>query len=245
MKRAGVDEDLLRIADGLESADGVFEPKASSFALAASVRGRSGSFLDLGTGTGFLSIVISLSADAVLATDCSPAAVQCAKRNFRRFGVQAEVRRSDMFEHVSERFDYIVFNPPVHRGESEFDRRFKNRLKRILPTSLSTLLSVVARPIFKYSLRSVVADFYLEASRHLNPGGSMIVNTLSPDTRWLSDLIAGRARLTERRRASEYCIVEIAPLVGDTLKSQGGSTSGRTAVGLAHHDSSSSAGTEV
>lgn len=219
-KPSGVDDDLLRIVDGLELADGVFEPKASSFALAASVRGRSGSFLDLGTGTGFLSIVISLSADAVLATDCSPAAVQCAKRNFRRFGVHAEVRLSDMFEHVAERFDYIVFNPPVHRRETERDRRFKNRLKRILPTTLSALVSVVARPIFKYSLRSVVREFYLEASHHLHPGGAMFVNILSSDTRWLSDLIAGRARLTECRSSGEYCIVEIAPFVGDVPKSQ-------------------------
>src|SRR5213594_150629 len=98
---SGIEDDLLRIVDGLEVADGVFKPTASSFALAASVRGRSGSFLDLGTGTGLLSIVMSLSADAVLATDCSHAAVQCARRNFRRFGVHAEVRLSDMFERVS------------------------------------------------------------------------------------------------------------------------------------------------
>jgi SAM-dependent methyltransferase len=150
-RSSGVDDDLLRIVEGLELADGVFEPKAGSFALAASVRGLSGSFLDLGTGTGFLSIVISLSADAVLATDCSPAAVQCAKRNFRRFGVHSEVRLSDMFEHVSERFDYIVFNPPIHHRETELDRRLKNRLKRMFPPTLNALVSAVARPIFKYS----------------------------------------------------------------------------------------------
>ena len=74
---------------------------------------------------------MSSSADAVLATDCSPAAVQCARRNLERFGVRAEVRLSDMFAHVPETFDHIVFNPPVHHRETERDRRVKNRLKRM------------------------------------------------------------------------------------------------------------------
>lgn len=210
------DRDLLSIVDRLELADGVFAPKGGSFGLAASVRGVSGSVLDLGTGTGFLSIVMASSASAVLATDCSPAAVQCATRNLRRFGIQAEVRQSHMFEQVPERFDYIVFNPPVHEGETERDRRFKNAVKRKFPTTVNALTSIATRTVFKYSVRSVVAAFYLEASRHLNPGGAMLVNILSPDTGWLSDLIAGRARLTERRRSRDYCIVEIAPFADAT-----------------------------
>ena len=210
-KSSGLDSDLLRIVDGLEMAEGVFEPNTGSLALAESVRGLSGSFLDLGTGTGFVSIVISQSADAVLATDCSTAAVQCAQRNFRRFGVHAEVRVSRMFERVAETFDYVVFNPPFHAQETELDRRFKNGLKRLLPTSLNALASVVARPIFKHSRRSVIRTFYLEASRHLNPEGAIFVNTLSSDIHWLSNLIAGRARLTEYRRFAEFCVVAIAP----------------------------------
>ena len=206
-----VDRDLLRIIDGLERADGVFDPNAGSLALAASVRGLSGSFLDLGTGTGFVSIVISQSADAVLATDCSAAAVRCAKRNFLRFGVHAEVRVSNMFERIVEKFDYVVFDPPLHTRETELHRFFKNRLKRLLPTTLNDFAPVVARPILKHSRRSVIRNFYLEAASYLNLGGAMFVNTLSSDSHWLSDLIAGRARLTERRRVAEYCIVEIAP----------------------------------
>jgi len=210
-----MDDDLLRIVDGLELADGVFAPRGGSVALAACVRGVSGSVLDLGTGSGFLSIVMSSSADAVLATDCSPAAVQCARRNLERFGVRAEVRLSDMFAHVPETFDHIVFNPPVHHRETERDRRVKNRLKRMFPMTVKTLASVVGKPIFKYSMRSIVTAFYREASGHLNPEGTLYVNTLSPDLGWLSDVIAGRARVTECRRSREYCIVKIAPIAGE------------------------------
>jgi methylase of polypeptide subunit release factors len=212
---AGIDGDLTNIAESMEVLDAVFAPAAGSIAVAAAIRGRSGSFLDLGTGTGFLSIIMAESADAVLATDCSHTALECAARNFRRFGIDAEVRRSDRFDRIPETFDCIAFNPPIFRNETEFARQVKNRLKRILPGGVSAMVSALARPIFERSLRSVVTEFYREGSRHLNPGGVMVVNVLSPDTRWLSALIAGRARLTERRRAATYCIVEIAPIVGD------------------------------
>jgi methylase of polypeptide subunit release factors len=208
---SGFDIDLLRIFDGLETADGVFKPNAGSVALAQCVRGLTGSFLDLGTGTGFASIVISQRAGLLLATDCSASAVQCAKRNFKRFGVHAEVRASDMFDHIAETFDYIIFNPPVHAHETEFDRRCKNGLKRLFPTTFNHFASVFARPIFKHSIRSVIRIFYLEASHHLNPGGTMFVNTLSPDISWLSEWIAGDARLIVCRHSAQFCIVAITP----------------------------------
>jgi methylase of polypeptide subunit release factors len=220
-KSSGVDGDLLRIIDGLEMADGVFRPNAGSLALAECVRGLSGSFLDLGAGTGFISIVVSQSADSLLATDCSTPAVRCAERNFRRFGVNAEARVSDMFESVAETFDYIVFNPPVQTRETELDRRFKNGLKQLLPTTLTALVSAVARPVFKHSIRSVISRFYVEASRHLNPGGTIFVNTLSSDIQWLINLIAGGAQLTECRRSAQFCIVAIKPFLPATKGVEG------------------------
>ena len=81
--------------------------------------------------------------------------------------------------------------------------------------TVKTLASVVGKPIFKYSMRSIVTAFYREASGHLNPEGTLYVNTLSPDLGWLSDVIAGRARVTECRRSREYCIVKIAPIAGE------------------------------
>jgi methylase of polypeptide subunit release factors len=212
---------LLRILEGLETAEGVFKPNASSVALAECVRGLSGSFLDLGTGTGFASIVISQRAGLLLATDCSASAVQCAKRNFKRFGVHAEVRTSDMFDRVAETFDYIVFNPPVHAHETELDRRCKNGLKRLFPTAFNHFASVFARPVFKHSIRSVIRIFYLEACRHLNPGGTMFVNTLSPDISWLSDWIAGDARLRVCRHSGQFCIVAITPFESITRGVEG------------------------
>jgi hypothetical protein len=117
-----------------------------------------------------------------------------------------------MFDGITETFDCIAFSPPVHVHETELDRWCKNRLKRLLPPTFNDFTSAIARPIFKYSIRPVIKTFYREASRHLNPGGVMFVNTLSSDIRWLSDWIAGDARLTLCRHSAQFCIVAIAPL---------------------------------
>lgn len=207
-----VDDDLLQILNELEVAEGVFRPNAGSFAMAESVRGLTGSFLDLGTGTGIVSIVISQSPNVVLATDCSITAVECTKRNFRRFGVQSEVRLSDMFDRIPETFDYVLFNPPVNLQETELDRRFKNGFKSLLPSRLNALVSLISKPVFGYTIRSVISNFYSEASHHLRPGGSLLVNTLSSDINWLYDLVADQAQLTECQRCDRSCIVAITPL---------------------------------
>lgn len=70
--------------------------------------------LDLGTGTG--AILISLLAERRAATgigvDLSPAALEVARRNAARIGVDAEFILSDWFDRITGDFDLIVSNPP-------------------------------------------------------------------------------------------------------------------------------------
>ena len=70
--------------------------------------------LDLGTGTG--AILISLLAERPgakgLGTDLSDAALEVARDNATRIGVDAAFQRADWFEGVTGRFDLIVSNPP-------------------------------------------------------------------------------------------------------------------------------------
>lgn len=70
--------------------------------------------LDLGTGTG--AILISLLAErreaSGVGVDLSPAALEVARRNAARVGVDAQFIQSDWFQGVTGEFDLIVSNPP-------------------------------------------------------------------------------------------------------------------------------------
>src|SRR5215472_7149106 len=70
--------------------------------------------LDLGTGSGILSLGASRWSDTVVATDLNQRAVECARFNARLNGVEnIEALAGDCFEPVKgRRFDLILSNPP-------------------------------------------------------------------------------------------------------------------------------------
>ncbi|TSC52026.1 MAG: Methylase of polypeptide chain release factor [Parcubacteria group bacterium LiPW_41] len=108
------------------------------------------SVLDIGTGSGIQGIVAALRGAFVLSTDICPRAVQTARWNADRYRLEkmVEARESDCFNHVREKFDRIVFNPPHLWFESEsildhiitdnnyvLFRRFLNEAKKHLEES--------------------------------------------------------------------------------------------------------------
>lgn len=96
----------------------VFAPLwGDSIILAKMVRKetKQGDFvLDMGTGTGVQAIFAAEKAAKAIAVDINPAAVNCAKLNAKhhRLEEKIEVRESDLFSNISEKFDMIIFNPP-------------------------------------------------------------------------------------------------------------------------------------
>lgn len=70
--------------------------------------------LDLGTGSGILSLGVAGFSDSVVATDLNERAADCARFNCRFNGIEnVEVLTGDCFAPVSERkFDLILSNPP-------------------------------------------------------------------------------------------------------------------------------------
>lgn len=91
--------------------DGVYEPAEDTFLLAHIISGV-GDVLEIGTGTGVLSIACALNGSNVTAVDISQKAVACAESNADMNAVKLNVFQSDLFEHVTGRFDEIIFNPP-------------------------------------------------------------------------------------------------------------------------------------
>lgn len=99
----------------IETSCDVYEPSDDSFLLAENLIAQKGDFcLDVGCGSGILAVELAKRGCSVVAVDVNPKAVELTARNARLNGVgrQIEVRESDLFENVPEKFDFIVFNTP-------------------------------------------------------------------------------------------------------------------------------------
>lgn len=93
----------------------VYEPAEDSELLAFHSRNLRGKILEIGTGSGIVSILNAKSnpSNSVLATDISPDAIECARKNAEANKVRnISFRQSNLFEKLEGKFDTILFNPP-------------------------------------------------------------------------------------------------------------------------------------
>lgn len=129
-----------------------------------------GPILDLCTGSGAvaLTLALELAARQIVATDISDEALSVAKRNAERLGVadRVEFRYGDLFAAVGadERFAAITVNPP-YVGSDE--------LAALVPDvrDFEPRLALDAGPDALSFYRRLVS----EAPRHLEPGGTLLV----------------------------------------------------------------------
>ena len=74
---------------------------------------RGGTLLDVGTGSGILAIAAArLGARDIVAVDIDPDAVRVARENVAHNGLEPfiEVRKGDLLQGLSQRFDFAVAN---------------------------------------------------------------------------------------------------------------------------------------
>src|SRR3989338_8693399 len=95
----------------------VYSPEEDSEMLAkilASHNFRGMKLLDMGCGSGLLSIVANRVGASVTSCDINPEAVEATIQNAERNNASLRVLHSNLFSSIpdSEKFDIIVFNPP-------------------------------------------------------------------------------------------------------------------------------------
>ena len=67
--------------------------------------------LDIGTGTGILSVLCSkLGAKEILAVDIDPKVLECAKANFSANGVEAEAKQNNLTAGITKQYDVVLAN---------------------------------------------------------------------------------------------------------------------------------------
>ena len=73
-------------------------------------------FLELGCGSGLISITAAKKGAAVTASDINPVAVEFLKKNSRENETAIEVIQSDLFFNIPKQaFDIIAINPPYYK----------------------------------------------------------------------------------------------------------------------------------
>jgi release factor glutamine methyltransferase len=110
----------------LEVPESVYFPEEDSELLASVIEKSDFSakrVLEMGCGSGLLSILAAKQGSAVTAVDANPVAVDATKGNAARNDVPIHVFESDLFQKVDGVFDAIIFNPPYLPSEDD-DRTY-------------------------------------------------------------------------------------------------------------------------
>lgn len=79
-----------------------------------------GNVLDLGCGYGPIGIILKKMFDInVTMCDINNRAIHLTKMNAKKNSVLVDVINSDGFENITDKFDYIVSNPPIRVGKKK------------------------------------------------------------------------------------------------------------------------------
>jgi len=77
-------------------------------------------FLELGAGSGLISVYAAKNGATVTATDINPVAIECLRRNCDQNKVKSEIILSDLFASIPEQsFDIIAINPPFYKKQPQ------------------------------------------------------------------------------------------------------------------------------
>jgi HemK-related putative methylase len=117
------------------------------------------SFLEVGLGSGLVSLYLAASGSSVAGVDINSKAVEITKKNFEANGQIGHFVVSDVFENVTKKYDFIFWNHPWAWDGSQ--QAEDERLEMFLDEGYATL-----------------KRFISQAKNHLVEGGSVLLGTV-------------------------------------------------------------------
>ena len=106
----------------IETFEGVYEPAEDSWMVCNYLPNEQGSVLEIGCGSGIISIHLAKRGNQVTSIDINPKAVKATKFNAKQNQVNIEVLEGNMFDKIKARkFDFIVCNPPYLPPTDNYD----------------------------------------------------------------------------------------------------------------------------
>ena len=162
----------------ITSFEGVYEPAEDSWLMVNHLPEIKGNVLEIGCGTGIISVHLASKGAKVTAVDLNPKAVEATRFNSMNNSVMVEVLEGDMFDQVEgRRFGSIVCNPPYLPPS---DERYE---------APDLALAVEGGP----TGTEFISRFLSDASEHLEENGSIYLITSSRmknlETEWKRQII--------------------------------------------------------
>ena len=154
----------MHCVDKITSFEGVYEPAEDSWLMVNHLPEITGCILEIGCGTGIISIHLASKGAQVTAVDLNPKAVEATRFNSMNNGVKIEVLEGDIFAPVEgRRFGTIVCNPPYLPPS---DARYEDS---------DLALAVEGGP----TGTEFISRFLFDAPEHLEKDGSIYLITSS------------------------------------------------------------------
>jgi len=151
LKQMLPDRDII-----IRECEEVYPPREDSHLLLDCLEVKKGErVLEMGCGSGIISLHCAKAGALVTAVDINPKAVSCTRMNAQRNRLEVEALLSDLFLDVQGSFDTLVFNPPYLPSEE----------KREIEASWAGGEDGVR----------VLERFLRGAPSHLNRGGKVVV----------------------------------------------------------------------
>ena len=136
--RKNIDFRFLGISETFISDDGVFSKDTLDFGsrvLLETVMERElkGDLLDLGCGLGYMGVLLKKYHPELNVTmiDVNETAVELAEENSRLYRQENRCICNDGLDGIAERFDVIVFNPPIRTGKDNVYRMLDQALEHL------------------------------------------------------------------------------------------------------------------
>jgi release factor glutamine methyltransferase len=97
-----------------DECENVYPPAEDTFLLIDNlIVSKKDKVLEIGTGSGIVSIAASFLCESVLSTDINPHAIKCAQHNIKLNNRDnIHIIKSDLFENIDDQYDLILFNTP-------------------------------------------------------------------------------------------------------------------------------------
>ena len=102
----------------MDYSDSVYRPAEDSY-MVMDHANPGARMLEIGAGSGIISIYFASLGKIVTATDISEDAIKLIKHNAEKNNVRINVIESDLFENVNGKYNTIIFNPPYLPVEGE------------------------------------------------------------------------------------------------------------------------------